>query len=272
MMFVRNRIKETQSMNRRNFLNILGGGTILAAASSAGFLFSRTPTMALEPWKSATTYTDPIQRALSHALLAPNPHNRQPWLVNLSQEGQVTIHRDTTRDLPMTDPFNRQIFIGMGCFLETLKISATETGHSVEFDILPQGENGPIAVAKFSKVATLDPLAQFITTRHSDKEAYSDRIIEEDKISELSNHVAIIADQERVEALRQITWDALEIEMLTPRTLKESVDLMRIGKREINANPDGIEMREPMLDALYNVGLLTRETLLNTDHSGSAPK
>ena len=246
----------------------MGGGTILAAAGSASFIFSRTPTKALEPWTRATSYTDPIQLALAHALLAPNPHNRQPWLVDLTQEGQVTIHRDATRDLPMTDPFNRQIFIGMGCFLETLKISATETGHTVDFDILPQGEKGPIAVAKFSKGATLDQLAQFITTRHCDKEAYSDRNIDKDKISELSNHVTIIADQQRVDALRQITWDALQIEMLTPSTLKESVDLMRIGKREINANPDGIEIREPMLDALYNVGLLTREMLLDIDHSG----
>lgn len=101
-------------MNRRNFLNILGGGTILAAAGSAGFLFSRTPTKALKLWAGATTYTDPIKHALASALLAPNPHNRQPWLVDLSQESQVTIHRDTTRDLPMTDPLNRQIFIGMG--------------------------------------------------------------------------------------------------------------------------------------------------------------
>lgn len=259
-------------MNRRNFLNILGGGTILAAAGSAGFLFSRTPTKALEPWAGATTYTDPIKRALAHALLAPNPHNRQPWLVDLSQEGQVTIHRDTTRDLPMTDPFNRQIFIGMGCFLETLRIAATETGHVVDFDILPQGEDVPIAVAKFSKGATLDPLAEFIVTRHSDKQAYEDRDIEADKIAALSNYVSIITDQQRVEALRQITWDALEIEMLTPHTLKESVDLMRIGKREINANPDGIEMREPMLDALYNLGLLKREMLLDTDHSGFRAK
>ena len=250
----------------------MGVGTILAAAGSASFIFSRTPTKALEPWTGATTYTDPIQRALAHTLLAPNPHNRQPWLVDLSREGQVTIHRDTTRDTSMTDPFNRQIFIGMGCFLETLKISARETGHSVNFDILPQGENGPIAVAKFSKGATLDPLAQFITSRHSNKEAYSDRNIEQDKISELSNHVTIIADQQLVDALRQITWDALEIEMLTPRTLKESVDLIRIGKREINANPDGIELREPMLDALYNLGLLTREMLLDTDHSGFRSK
>ena len=172
----------------------------------------------------------------------------------------------------MTDPFNRQIFIDMGCFLQTLKISATETGHSVNFDILPQGENGPTAVAKFSKGAMHDPLVQFITSRHSEKEAYSNHNIEQDKISELSNHVTIIADQQRVDALRQITWDVLEIEMLTPRTLKESVDLMRIGKREINENPDGIELREPMLDALYNLGLLTREMLLDTDHSGFRDK
>ncbi len=96
--------------------------------------------------------------------------------------------------------------------------------------------------------------------------------MEEDKISKLSDHVAIITDQERVDALRQITWEALEIEMLTPRNLKESVDLMRIGKREINANPDGIEMREPMLDALYNLGLLKHEMLLDTDHSGFRTK
>ena len=159
----------------------------MAAAGSAGFLFSRTPTKALEPWAVATTYTDPIKRALAHALLAPNPHNRQPWLVDLSQEGQVTIHRDTTRDLPMTDPLNRQIFIGMGCFLETLRIAATETGHVVDFDILPQRKEGPIAVAKFPKGATLDPLAEFIVTRHSDKQAYVDRDIEADKIAALSN-------------------------------------------------------------------------------------
>jgi hypothetical protein len=48
--------------------------------------------------------------------------------------------------------------------------------------------------------------------------------------------------------------------------------LMRIGKREINANPDGIEMREPMLDALYNLGLLKHEMLLDTDHSGFRTK
>lgn len=112
-------------------------------------------------------------------------------------------------------------------------------------------------------------MAEFIVTRHSDKQAYEDRDIEADKIAALSNYVSIITDQQRVEALRQITWDAL---MLTPHTLKESVDLMRIGKREINATPDGIEMREPMLDALYNLGLLKREMLLDTDHSGFRAK
>ena len=53
-----------------------------------------------------------------------------------------TIHRDTSG----LASCNRQIFIGMGCFLETLKIAVTETGHSVEFDILPQGEQNRVDI------------------------------------------------------------------------------------------------------------------------------
>ena len=97
---------------RRKFLKILGGGTILAAAGATTFAMTRTPTKALAPWQAATNYTEPRRRALAHALLAPNPHNRQPWLIELKGEDTVILHRDETRELPMTDPFNRQIFIG----------------------------------------------------------------------------------------------------------------------------------------------------------------
>lgn len=69
---------------RRKFLKVLGGGVIVAAAGGGAFLATRTPTKALAPWERATGYDEPVKRALAHALLAPNPHNRQPWLVDLS--------------------------------------------------------------------------------------------------------------------------------------------------------------------------------------------
>ena len=254
--------------SRRNFLKILGGGTIAAAAGATAFAMTRTPTNALAPWDAAAGETDPIRRALAHALLAPNPHNRQPWLVDLSVDGQVTILRDESRDLPMTDPFNRQIFIGMGCFLETMVIAASQTGHTVDLDILPDGDEGPIAVARFSEGAQADRLAAHILNRHSAKEVYQDKPLAPEAIEELSPLATIIDDAARVEQLRQLTWDAFQVEVYTPHTYRESVDLMRIGKAEINANPDGIEITSPLLEVLRRTGMLSNEAMLNTDGAG----
>lgn len=250
--------------NRRAFLKILGGGTLLAAAGTGTFLATRTPTRALAPWDQATTYRDPIKRALGHALLAPNPHNRQPWLLDLGTPDHVTLLRDKTRDLPMTDPHNRQIFIGLGCFVENLVIAASQTGHHVDLDLLPDGDDGPIAIARFRDGASEDPLARHITSRHSAKEAYTDQPLSDAQMAELSSYVDLITAPEAVAPLRQLTWDALQVEIFTERTFRESLDLMRIGKREINANPDGIEMREPLLDALYSLGILSRDMMADT--------
>ena len=103
---------------RRNFLKILGGGTILAATGATAFGSTRTPHAALAPWQPQT-YADPRKAALSYAVLAPNPHNRQPWLIELQGDDTVRIHRDTDRDLPETDPFHRQLYIGLGAFVGT---------------------------------------------------------------------------------------------------------------------------------------------------------
>ncbi|MEL6954931.1 MAG: twin-arginine translocation pathway signal protein [Pseudomonadota bacterium] len=253
---------------RRTFIKILGGGLIASGAGVGTFAVTRTPTRALAPWEQANAFTDPIERALGHALLAPNPHNRQPWLVDLSQADEVTILRDPDRDLPMTDPFNRQIFIGLGCFIENMVIAASQTGHSVSLDILPEGDDGPVAVARFREGAQEDPLARYITTRHSAKDAYTSQGLSAEDIRRLSQYVDVITDEDTVQYLRDLTWEAFQLEVFTERTFQESVDLMRIGKREINANPDGLEMRELHLDALYSVGLLTRDMLAET--SGAA--
>lgn len=253
--------------NRRKFLKILGGGTILAAAGATGFVATRTPAHALAPW-DVQTYDDPRKHALAHAILAPNPHNRQPWLVELNGEDAVILHRDLDRDLPATDPFHRQIFIGLGCFIELLKVSASDIGYAVDLTLMPEGDDGPVAFAKFTKGVKRDPLADFILTRRSDKFPYEDRRISQSDAENLTGFAQIITDQTMVSALRTLTIDAFNVETYTPSTLEESVDLMRIGKAEINANPDGIELPSPMLEVLRRTGMLTKDVLMNTDHPG----
>ncbi|MEX0351464.1 MAG: twin-arginine translocation pathway signal protein [Paracoccaceae bacterium] len=267
------------TLSRRKTLALLGGGTILAAGgATAGFVTTRTPQEALRPWSLAGQYSDPRKHALSYAILAPNPHNRQPWLVDLGTDSEVTLYVDTDRLLPHTDPFSRQIIVGLGCFLELLTIAAAQDGFAVEYDLFPDGEPGPalddrrIAVTRFvPEGADAEPeMFKQILNRRSLKEPYDmARPVATDTLSTLEravgkgSTVATTNAPDKVQALRDLTADALQIEFETPHTYKESVDLFRIGKREVNANPDGLDFSGPMWEALRLTGLFSRQAALD---------
>lgn len=267
------------TISRRKMLGIIGGGTILAAtAGIGGFLSTRTPTYALEPWSKAGGYTEPRKRALSYAILAPNPHNRQPWLVDLSEADKITLYVDTNKMLPHTDPFNRQITIGLGCFLELLRMAAAEDGYLAQIDGFPRGfsqdqlDQRPVAIISFTKSAhgKKDPLFAFVLDRQSLKTPYdTTRKVPETALTRLQTleqdnvHIGTNNTPADIQQLRKFTHEALDIEMTTPRTYKESVDLFRIGKAEINANPDGISLGGALIDSLAAVGALTREASLD---------
>ena len=253
-------------VSRRKFLTILGGGVVLAAGGAGAFVTTRTPTAALAPWRAAGGYDDPRMQALSYAILAPNPHNRQPWVVDLSKPDEITILRDRSRNLPQTDPFDRQLTIGMGCLLEQLAIAATATGHAATFDLFPEGEGGPVAVARFAEGAARDPLFDHILDRRSCKEAFQDRPVTSSPALEAL--ADIHTDPDMAAALRKLTKKAFNVEVFTPRTLEESVDLMRIGKAEINASPDGIDLDGALFEALHMAGMMSKEALMDTENPG----
>jgi len=268
------------SHTRRNMLRILGGGSILAAAGAGSFLATRTPTKALAPWASAGGYSEPRRRALSYAILAPNPHNRQPWLVDLSRDNHIRLTVDTNKLLPHTDPFSRQITIGLGCFLELLRMAAAQDGYLATITGFPQGEmpdqldQRPVADITLVKDANVekDPLFAYVLERRSLKEPFDlkqqvPHSVLSDLASSVKNGTKIGAtnDVDTVAAIRGLAHEAMAIEIETPRTYQESVDLFRIGKSEINANPDGLDFGGPLFDTLAITGLFSREAALNAN-------
>jgi hypothetical protein len=266
-------------MNRRKFITLVGGGVILAAGAGIGARITQTPDNTLLPWRNAgSNYSEPRMRALSYAILAPNPHNRQPWRIDLATPGRVTLFVDRDRLLPHTDPFNRQITIGLGCFLELLRMAAADDGYQVALDLFPNGfddralDDRPIAIATFSKDPTVgrDPLFDHVLTRRSHKEPYdTERQVPDQKlvkIQQASMHGTKIGannESKDVMAMRAFTTDAMSIEINTKRTYKESIDLLRIGKTEIEANPDGIDLSGPKFETLNLLGMISREGALD---------
>jgi hypothetical protein len=79
----------------------------------------------------------------------------------------------------------------------------------------------------------------------------------------LATFVATTADPARVQEMRDLSTEAFAVEFGTPHTLKESVDLFRIGAREVDANPDGIDFSGPMFETLRMTGLFSREGSLD---------
>lgn len=267
------------TLSRRKTLALIGGGAILAATATLGTIATRKPRTALLPWDVAGLDDEPRRRALSYALLAPNPHNRQPWLVDLRTDGVVTLFVDTKRLLPHTDPLNRQITIGLGCFLEMMRMAAAQDGFRVDITAFPDGENAagldarPVARAVFTEDAGVasDPLFAHVMDRRSNKEPFdTTRAVGADVLSALAEAVRAgstfggSVTEADVAAMRAITRDALQIEIDTPHTYRESVDLFRIGAAEIDANPDGIDFGGPLFETLSAVGMFSRAAALDT--------
>lgn len=263
-------------VTRRSFISIIGGGVVLAAAGGVSWALTREPRRARAPWATAgREETDPRRYALSYAVLAPNPHNRQPWLADLSVDGELTLYCDLDRRLPETDPFDRQITIGLGCFIELLAIAAAERGWALDTQIFPDGEpqprldGRPVARFRFIEDGAVerDPLFAQIPQRRSNKDPYDpSRAVADETLVDIakvarSSGTAFTADPSRVGQLRGLAWAAMDLEMRTPAKARESIDLIRIGKAEIEASPDGIDLSGPFFEALDTLGMLSREEM-----------
>ncbi|QTD55036.1 Acg family FMN-binding oxidoreductase [Parasphingorhabdus cellanae] len=268
-------------VSRRQVLMTGGASLILLGGGFGAYVGTRSVAKAQAPWKQAAEgFGDPRLDALAYAILAPNPHNRQPWQVRLAGDDSFTVYCDLAKRLPYTDPPNRQITIGFGAFLELFRQAAAEKGYRADIEPFPEGEPEPVLDERPIALVTMvkdpsvprDPLFGAILNRRSTKEPFDPRPVEDEIFAKLqtlafagqsgsSISLATTSDADRVAKMRALSWDAWKVEYETPRTQKESVDLMRIGAAEINANPDGIDLGGPMMEALRLGGVISRKQL-----------
>ncbi len=260
---------------RRRAIGLIGGGVVLASTCLAG-CSTDYPAASVRPWYAPAEHTDVRRFMLAHALLAPNPHNRQPWLADLRRNDEITLVCDKGRLLPQTDPFGRQILIGCGAFIELAVIAAAERGYRVRVEEFPDGEPASQDLPGGSVVARLvlsidasiksDPLFAQIRRRRTNKNTYdnarqlpaslwSQFALTANAYGLLSGEVS---DSARMEQMRKLTRASFQTEMTTSRTWLETAHLLRVGAAEIEQHRDGIGIMGNMPRLLNSIGMFDR--------------
>ncbi len=264
-------------MDRRSMLRLVGGGVIVAAtAPLTGCSYFDVPASALAAWQPPAADLDIRRWVLSHALLAPNPHNMQPWVADLRREGEVLLRFDGARLLPATDPYGRQIVMGGGAFLEVLRMAAAQRGYRADIEVFPEGasdtalDGRPFARIRLveEKGMTTDPLFSQVFKRRTDRQAYDlSRPVSAADAAQLKDSVGALqvrfgltgqADKAKVESIRAIARAAWRSELLTEAPFMESMRVLRVGSDEIDRFRDGISITSPMLVMLTKLGLFDR--------------
>ena len=258
------------TLSRRKLI-VGAGATTLALIGGAGaWRVTRLPRSARAAWMlDPTPPADVRLDAFRHAILAPNPHNRQPWLIKLEGSDIALISFDLDRRLPETDPFDRQIIIGFGTFLELARMAAAQRGVRMEIMPFPNGEpesrldQRPIARLRFVPDETIkrDPLFAAVTKRRTTREPYDLSRPVADNIARQISDGTYTTDPKQIAAIRAISMAGIKTEQMIPRTNMESVRLMRIGHDQVDANPDGISLTGPLMEALKLAGQLDQKAL-----------
>lgn len=261
-------------MQRRQFIRLVGGGTVAAACAGCSTDY---PATAVAAWQGPPADADLRRWALGYAILAPNSHNRQPWIADLREPDAITLYVDRERLLPETDPWFRQIVVSQGTFIEALVIALRDRGITPRVQLFPQGEFAPRAlddrpVARIawqtgeSSKGDKDPLFKQLLRRHTAKVDYdTSRTVDPSVFDALRRsqldagvQFGATAEPALLAELRELCWQSMKVELSTPRTVMESLRLTRIGPDEIERHRDGISLNGLMPRFFDAIGAFDR--------------
>ncbi len=194
-------------------------------------------------------------RVLHSAILAPSPHNTQPWRVAFRGEERILLSIDRTRLIPGCDPTGRQAFISAGAFLENLDLAAKSEGFRADIDLFPGGWPDARTVAK-DPVAHVDlvedrrigcdPLFLQVPLRHTNRRRFEKMKVPLEAAGDLTAAydfslvpLGFSHDDDFIRSVTDLAADAMEIELADPERVRETLQYFRFTDREARSSSDG---------------------------------
>ena len=202
---------------------------------------------------------------LAHALLAPSPHNVQPWRVRILDDTNAELWIEKRRTLPKEDVTGSFIILTMGIFIETLRIVASHHGLALEDEPIHapdwyaaehlESMAGPLFPFARLRLRTDDaiepgPALELLDRRRTSRLPYGPDPVDAaaslrlDEVARAWGHrYAQITDAARIERLLDLNVDAVFEDLNHAPYHDELVGWIRYTHAESGAHRDGLDAR-----------------------------
>ncbi len=188
-----------------------------------------------------------IIQILAYTALSPSGHNTQPWKVEVNTNSEIIIQSDSSRWLPQVDPSNKETFLSLAAFAETMKLASLEMGYDSEINIVANDlKDKDIFKVKFKEISpiknnNLNLIKKRVTTRTN----YDTKVIRPDQINEITNIAPELIkyyplDSNEGKWIADNLPQAIEEQSFNDQKQKELSNWLRFTKEEAKDNQDGL--------------------------------
>jgi hypothetical protein len=195
--------------------------------------------------------TEQLSQIVYYGTLAPTPHNLQGWRF-IGRGGALCVCMDPERVLPVLDPTNREIYIGLGAAIENMRVAARHFGYRIDVIYFPEGEDSAtVAVLRFDEsFVEEDDEFELLTRRETNRRPFRREPLDPAAIEKLQAALAgepeyqlhLLTERSPLRAAADLIREAEQTRYEHDGIYQELHEWLRFTQRQAETRRDGLSL------------------------------
>ncbi|WP_406021171.1 hypothetical protein [Succinivibrio sp.] len=234
---------------KNHYLLLIAGILISAVCAFLAYIEFIASEFTPKTSKNLKGVDDQIQKVLYYASLAPSSHNAQMWKVKINPSiNTIYITLDDSRTLKVIDKENRESYISIGCYVKALEMAFKAFNYKTITTIQEESKQVLLTFLKDNTGDINHAILNSLTKRHSDKQIFTDRMLDKDlvtKLSAVSDNVILVQKKDKsYNDLTTLIKDTVKRQSYDKMAVAELASYMRFSDDESKEKQDGLNAEQ----------------------------